>query len=93
MNSGKRRAELFPDDALRTVIGPTVTGAALRQFLEDPAEQLLVVTAPALLGGRALSPVDQTAQGTDNSDLQGEVQVAIWFLPESLISVADASEF
>ncbi len=84
-------ASCFPDNTV-TVIGPTVTGAALRQFLEDPAEQLLVVTAPALLGGRALSPVDQTAQGTDNSDLQ-EGCGCYLVSPESLISVADAANF
>ena len=58
----------FPEDAV-SVTGPEITAQVLKPFLADAAEQLLVVTAPALLGGRALGgTVEQLSQeGEDMS--------------------------
>lgn len=84
-------AACFPEDAV-TVTGPSVTGTVLMPFLQDAAEQLLVVTAPALLGGRALSGVDQMVQDAEEMDpLEGCGSYVV--SAESLASVADAANF
>lgn len=81
----------FPDNTV-TVAGPAVAGADLRSFLTDAADPLLVVTAPALLGGRALGPVDQVAQDAEEAGIQ-EGCGCYLVAPDSLCSVADAANF
>lgn len=80
----------FPEDAV-SVTGPEITAQVLKPFLADAAEQLLVVTAPVLLGGRALGgTVEQLSQeGEDMSAGCGSFVLST----ESLASVLDAATF
>lgn len=80
----------FPEDAV-SVTGPEITAQALKPFLADAADQLLVVTAPALLGGRALGgTVEQLSQeGEDMAAGCGSFMLSA----ESLASVLDAATF
>jgi bifunctional UDP-N-acetylglucosamine pyrophosphorylase/glucosamine-1-phosphate N-acetyltransferase len=80
----------FPDNAV-TVTGAEIAGDVLREFLQDAEDQVLVVTAPALLGGRALGgTVEQLeADGEDVPEGCGSYVVSA----ESLTSVLDAANF
>ena len=51
----------FPASAVTTA-GPEPKASDLRAFLSQADDQLLVVTAPALLGGKALGGVSEAAQ-------------------------------
>lgn len=61
-------------------------------FLANAAEQLLVVTAPALLGGRALSGADPTQAAESGSEIS-EGCGSYTLSAESLASVLDAATF
>ena len=58
----------FPASAV-TVTGPEPDAAVLRDFLSGAEDQLLVVTAPALLGGRALGGVEAVAQDAEDTGM------------------------
>lgn len=81
----------FPENAVAWA-GPAVTAETLRPFLANAAEQLLVVTAPALLGGRALSGADPTQAAESGSEIS-EGCGSYMLSAESLASVLDAATF
>ena len=85
-------AACFPEGAVCTA-GPVVTADILRPFLQDTEEQLLVVTAPALLGGRALGGVEQAAQSVENGEEIDEGSACYLVSAESIASVLDAAGF
>ena len=80
----------FPASSV-TATGPEPDVSVLRNFLSEAEDQLLVVTAPALLGGRALSGAD-AAQGAEDS---GMLEGCGWYMvsAESIASVMDAANF
>ena len=78
----------FPEDAV-VYAGETVSGPVLKEFLREAEDQLLVVTAPALLGGRALSGADASAEPQEVTEGCGSYLVS----GESLAAVADAANF
>ncbi len=82
----------FPSDAV-TYAGDTVKAAALRPFLEDADDSLLVVTAPALLGGRALGGVNAVAEDVEDGSLTSEGCGCYVVSAESIASVMDAANF
>lgn len=80
----------FPAEAV-SVAGPEISAEALRPFLAEAAEQLLVVTAPALLGGRALGgTVERLSQ--EDEDMSAGCGCFV-LSTESLASVLDAATF
>lgn len=85
-------AACFPEGTVCTA-GPVVTADILRPFLQDTEEQLLVVTAPALLGGRALGGVEQAAQSVENGEEIDEGSACYLVSAESITSVLDAANF
>lgn len=80
----------FPASSV-TATGPEPDVSVLRNFLSEAEDQLLVVTAPALLGGRALSGAD-AAQGTEDSGML-EGCGCYMVSAESIASVMDAANF
>ena len=82
----------FPEHAV-DFAGPAVTAEALRPFLAEASEQLLVVTAPALLGGRALGSVDAVAQEAANGDEVDAGCGCYVVSTENIVSVLDAVNF
>ncbi len=78
----------FPEEAV-TYAGEAISGGALQDFLRDGEDSLLVVTAPALLGGQALSGPDAPV----DSEAAGEGCGCYLVSGESLSSVADAANF
>ena len=85
-------AACFPEGTV-CAAGPVVTADILRPFLQDTEEQLLVVTAPALLGGRALGGVEQAAQSVENGEEIDEGSACYLVSAESIASVLDAANF
>ena len=82
----------FPENTV-TAVGPAITGSALKPFLSNAAEQLLVVTAPALLGGRALGGVDTLAGEIEDGSEVAQGCGSYLLSAESLASVLDAATF
>ena len=80
----------FPASSV-TATGPEPDVSVLRNFLSEAEDQLLVVTAPALLGGRALSGAD-AAQGAEDSGML-EGCGCYMVSAESIASVMDAANF
>ena len=79
----------FPE-ALVAYAGETVKAPALRPFLKEADDNLLVVTAPALLGGQALGgSYDTGSEGSDMAPGCGSYVVSA----ESIASVMDAANF
>lgn len=81
----------FPEDAV-TPVGD-LTPDVLKPFLEGAEDHLLVVTAPALLGGRALGGVDAAAQDAENGETLDEGCGCYVVSTESIVSVLDAAGF
>jgi len=81
----------FPASAV-TLAGPELTAAALRPFFAEAEDSLLVVTKPALLGGRALGGGNQAAEETEGQELP-EGCGAFIVSKESLSAVMDAVNF
>lgn len=82
----------FPADTVQAV-GTELSSDVLRPFFQEAEEQLLVVTAPALLGGRALGGVDQAAQNVENGEEIDEGSACYLVSTESIASVLDAANF
>ena len=80
----------FPASSV-TAAGPEPAVSVLRDFLSEADDQLLVVTAPALLGGRALSGADAAQDAEDNGMLEGCGCYMV--SAESIASVMDAANF
>lgn len=78
----------FPASAVTTA-GPEPKASDLRAFLSQADDQLLVVTAPALLGGKALGGVSEAAEDTGMLEGCGCYTVSA----ESIASVMDAANF
>ena len=78
----------FPESKL-TVTEFEPKASVLRPFLSDAEDQLLVVTAPALLGGQALGT--QMGDGNDEGVAQGCGSYLV--SAESLLAVMDAANF
>lgn len=85
-------AACFPEELL-TIAGVSVSADVLRPYLQDAEEDLLVVTAPALLGGRALGGVDAAAQEVEDSTLEDAGSGCYLVSSESILSVLDAANF
>ena len=81
----------FPASAVTTA-GPDPKAADLRPFLSQAEDTLLVVTAPALLGGRALGAVNDAAQDAEDSGML-EGCGCYTVSAESIASVMDAANF
>ena len=81
----------FPASAV-TVTGPEPDAAVLRDVLSGAEDQLLVVTAPALLGGRALGGVEAVAQDAEDTGML-EGCGCYMVSAESIASVMDAANF
>ena len=81
----------FPASAV-TVTGPEPDAAVLRDFLSGAEDQLLVVTAPALLGGRALGGVEAVAQDAEDTGML-EGCGCYMVSAESIASVMDSANF
>lgn len=82
----------FPED-LVTAVDAAPAAEILRPFLDEAEDQLLVVTAPALLGGRALGGVDQAAQAVEDGETMDEGCGCYVVSAESIASVLDAANF
>ena len=82
----------FPEDMV-SYAGDSVKAAALRPFLKDADDNLLVVTAPALLGGRALGGVDAVAQDVEDGNVIAQGCGTYAVSAESISSVMDAANF
>ena len=78
----------FPASAVTTA-GPEPKASDLRAFLSQADDQLLVVTAPALLGGKALGGVSEAAEDPGMPEGCGCYTVSA----ESIASVMDAANF
>ena len=78
----------FPASAVTTA-GPEPKASDLRAFLSQADDQLLVVTAQALLGGKALGGVSEAAEDTGMLEGCGCYTVSA----ESIASVMDAANF
>ena len=78
----------FPASAVTTA-GPEPKASDLRAFLSQADDQLLVVTAPALLGGKALGGVSEAAEDAGMLEGCGCYTVSA----ESIASVMDAANF
>ena len=81
----------FPASAVTTA-GPEPKAADLRDFLSQAEDQLLVVTAPALLGGRALGAVNEVSQDAEETGML-EGCGCYTVSAESIASVMDAANF
>ena len=73
--------------------GDTIKASTLRPFLQEAEEQLLVVTAPALLGGRALGGVNYVAEEAEAGSITSEGCGCYLVSAESIASVMDAANF
>lgn len=82
----------FPEEAV-TYAGPEATAAVLKPFLAEADEELLVVTAPALLGGRALGGVDAVAGEIEEGNEVAQGCGCYLVSAESIASVLDAANF
>lgn len=80
----------FPEDQV-VWAGEVVKADTLRPFLKDADEQLLVVTAPALLGGKALN--DTSYSGEEAEGITSEGCGCYLVSGESIASVMDAANF
>lgn len=82
----------FPASAVITV-GPEPKASDLREFLSQAEDQLLVVTAPALLGGKALGGVSE--EDAQNAEDAGMLEGCGCYTvsAESIASVMDAANF
>ncbi len=81
----------FPASAVTTA-GPDPKAADLRDFLSQAEDSLLVVTAPALLGGRALGAVNEFTQDAEDAGML-EGCGCYTVSAESIASVMDAANF
>lgn len=81
----------FPENTVTAA--DALTPEVLKPFLSDAAEQLLVVTAPALLGGRALGSVDAVSQDAAEDAAMDEGCGCYVVSAESISSVLDAANF
>lgn len=81
----------FPASAVTTA-GPEPKASDLRAFLSQAKDQLLVVTAPALLGGKALGGVSEAAQAAEDAGML-EGCGCYTVSAESIASVMDAANF
>lgn len=81
----------FPASAVTTA-GPEPKASDLREFLSQADDQLLVVTAPALLGGKALGGVSEAAQTAEDAGML-EGCGCYTVSAESITSVMDAANF
>ena len=81
----------FPASAVTTA-GPDPKAADLRGFLSQAEDSLLVVTAPALLGGRALGAVNEFTQDAEDAGML-EGCGCYTVSAESIASVMDAANF
>ncbi len=81
----------FPASAVTTA-GPEPKASDLREFLSQAKDQLLVVTAPALLGGKALGGVSEAAQNAEDAGML-EGCGCYTVSAESIASVMDAANF
>lgn len=81
----------FPASAVTTA-GPEPKASDLRAFLSQADDQLLVVTAPALLGGKALGGVSEAAQAAEDTGML-EGCGCYTVSAESIASVMDAANF
>ena len=82
----------FPEEDV-IYAGDTIKASFLRPFLKDAEEQLLVVTAPALLGGRALGGVNYVAEEAEAGSITSEGCGCYIVSAESIASVMDAANF
>ena len=82
----------FPEGTVATA-SALPTAGELKPFLSGAEDQLLVVTAPALLGGRALGGVDAVAQEAENNETMDEGCGCYVVSAESIASVLDAANF
>lgn len=81
----------FPASAVRAV-GPEPGAQELKDFLAEAEDQLLVVTTPALLGGRALGAADPAAQEAEEAGMPAGCGCYV-VSAESISSVMDAANF
>lgn len=81
----------FPASAVTTA-GPELKASDLRAFLSQADDQLLVITAPALLGGKALGGVSEAAQTAEDAGML-EGCGCYTVSAESIASVMDAANF
>lgn len=81
----------FPASAVTTA-GPEPKASDLRAFLSQADDQLLVITAPALLGGKALGGVSEAAQTAEDAGML-EGCGCYTVSAESIASVMDAANF
>ena len=81
----------FPASAV-TAVGPEPKAQDLKEFLSEAEDQLLVVTAPALLGGRALGGVEVVAQEAQEQAMPAGCGCYV-VSAESIASVMDAANF
>ena len=70
-----------------------LSGGAVKAFLSEAHDQLLVVTAPAVLGGRALGGVSAVAQEIEAGNEMDEGCGSYMVSAESIASVCDAANF
>ena len=82
----------FPEEDV-IYAGDTIKAPTLRPFLQEAEEQLLVVTAPALLGGRALGGVNYVAEDAEAGNITSEGCGCYIVSAEAISSVMDAANF
>ena len=82
----------FPQDTV-TYAGEKITAGMLKPFLEAAEDDLLVVTRPALLGGRALGSVNALGSDAEADEITAEGCGAFAVSAESLCAVCDAANF
>lgn len=82
----------FPAFCCHPPAGPEPKASDLRAFLSQADDQLLVVTAPALLGGKALGGVSEAAQTAEDAGML-EGCGCYTVSAESIASVMDAANF
>ncbi len=70
-----------------------LSGASLKPFLAEAEDQLLVVTAPAVLGGKALGGVNYVAEEIEAGNEIDEGCGCYLVSAESIASVCDAANF
>ena len=73
--------------------GDNLKATSLRPFLAEAEEQLLVVTAPALLGGRALGGVNALSEEAEAGEITAQGCGCYLVSTESISSVMDAANF
>ncbi len=85
-------AACFPEDAV-CCGGEAPDAEALKPFLQEAANPLLVVTAPAVLGGKALGGVTEVAQEVEAGNLPDQGTGCYLADPEALLPMMDAANF